>query len=570
MPGDALDVFISYSHEDKTLRRELEEQLVRLRREGLLGTWHGRQITATEEWRGWVDRDLRSADLILLIVSAPFLASDYCRDAEIKYALELQALGHAKVIPIIGRPCDWRTALFSHLATLPQGVGPVTEWHDRDRAWEDVGDGIREVATRLIAARLESTAEYRIAVLGPIRATAQPATEPPEEVSRAGTPRVAILGGLAAVLAALAAVLIFVLWRPQQSEEVAVRGRAAAVEPPGTEAGQGSSAAARSRPVAPALTQQPPAPPPGAAMPPEVEPDTTPQGPSPEESPLPEMETTPEELAPVTTDAEPATAAAEGDAPPAPATEPPKPEDFERSLGILAAAGAETEGECLAVMIADDYALTSRACAQAATVMVMGGNALTATRDEIFDLEPRPPSSQTTGVAIVKLLQGLGTTYGFAATRAEASFDHERLSAFYVEASAIRQAECVAVARLAEIDRGDRAYVENTTLDRYVGFVEEAADEVISIAGPQWAQLLPEMLDGTDESLGGFVCAFPHRPAGNLVISEKGHVAGIGYHCEPFDRLEPQVRDSLPHRIRRLDLDCIASLADVRERLSDR
>ena len=569
MPGDALDVFISYSHEDETLRRELEEQLVRLRSEGLVGTWHERRITDGEEWRGWIDRDLMSADLILLIVSAPFLASGYCQDAEIKHALDLHASRHAKVIPIIARPCDWPTAPFAELATLPQGVGPVTEWHDRDSAWEQVGQAIRDLASRLETARLEDTAAYRLAVQSLPRETDRPAAS--AKKASDGTPRLAILGGLAAALAAAAAVLL-VVW-VQRSEDGTAPVQVAEVTSPGT----------APRAAAPSAIERPAAPAPAAVIRPETEPEgpapdqvpppaeAAPGGRPPEESPPPEIENHPEELTPVTAEpesapAEPATAA-EDDAP-EPAVEARQRQDFERSLAILAAAGAEDEGECLAVLVADEYALTSRACAQASTVAVMGGNALTATRDDIFDLEPGQ-SAQTTDVNIVKLLQGLGETYGFVSTQLAESFEYESLNAHYVESSTIRLVECVAETRLSEIDRSGRAYVENAAFDRYVRFVEEAAGEAISIAGSEWAALLSEVLGATGEGPAGFVCGFPRRPAGNLVFSVGGRVVGIGYPCEPLDRLEPEVRDSLPPEIRRLDLDCIASLGEIRDDLRD-
>ncbi len=585
MPGDALDVFISYSHEDRTLWRELEEQLVLLRREGLIGTWHERRITAGEEWRGWIDRDLMSADLILLILSAPFLESDYCKDAEVKHALKLQALGHAKVMPIIARPCDWRTAPFAKLATLPQGVGPVTEWHSRDSAWEDVAQGIREVAKRLMTARLESTAEYRIAVRSPARETdRRAAPPPPQEVSEAGTPRSVILGRSVAILTAFAVILFLVVRWQQRSEDGAAQVSTAEVKPPGAISGQDSFAADPPAPAAATAIEHPPAPPP-VATPSEAEPDPAPAARAgaidrlPEELPPPEVETAPDELSPVaveilrehpsgatdTEPAEPATAVAEEDAP-EPATGPRKPEDFERTLGILTVPGEEGESGCLAVLIGDDHALTSKACALASSVIVMGGNALTATRDEIFDIDPQR-ASQATGINIVRLLQGLGETYGFVSTGLEESFDYESLDAHYVEASTIRRVECAAVARLADADHGGHAYVEDAAFDRYVSFVEEAAGEAISLAGARWAAVLPEVLDSATESLAGFGCRLPNRPPGNLVFSAEGRVVGIGYPCEPFDRMEAEVRDGLPDGIRQLDLDCIASLSDIREHL---
>ncbi|MCP3963646.1 MAG: TIR domain-containing protein [bacterium] len=582
MPGDALDVFISYSHEDETLRQELEEHLVRLRSEGLVRAWHERQITAGEEWRGWIDRDLLSSDLILLVVSEPFLASAYCQDAEIKHALERHASGQAQVIPIIARPCDWRTAPFSGLSALPRGVGPVTEWHTRDGAWEDVVEGIREVAALLRAARdavlLEGTAEYRGAAVSALRGADRLAAVSPEEAPEARTSRWAVLGGFAAAATALAALwLIFVVWQRQQSEP--------GIAP--MPAGEVTSLADKSRRSSPAgasaAMEQPSAPPPPAETLQKAETDATevtsspavrasPGEGLPEEAPS-EMETSPEEPAPVTpAETVPAVLASvdrgEDVGPPEPAVEPRKPEDFERSLGILAIPGGEGEGDCVAVLVADQYALTSRACAQASSVVVMGGNALTATRDEIFDLEPWQ-STEPTDVNIVKLIQRLEETYGFVSTRLEESFDHESLDAYYVESAAIRHAECSAETHLAEMDGNGRAYIENAAFDRYVRFVEEAADEAISVAGSQWATLLSDVLGSAEQPLAGFVCRIPHGPPRNLVFSAEGSVVGIGYSCEPFDRLEPEVRDSLPTEIRGLDLDCLASLSKIREELRD-
>ena len=96
---------------------------------------------------------------------------------------------------------------------------------------------------------------------------------------------------------------------------------------------------------------------------------------------------------------------------------------------------------------------------------------------------------------------------------------------------------------------------------------EETAEEAISTVGSQWATLLPEMLRSTD--LDGFVCSFPQRPRSNLVFSVGGRVVGIGYPCEAFDHLEQEVRDNLPSEIRQLDLDCIASLGEIREKLRE-
>ena len=116
-------MFICYSHADHRFRGSLENHLKGMQRNGMIVTWHDRKITAGMEWRGQIDEHLESARLILLLISADFLASDYCFDVEVKRALERHDSGEACVIPVILRPCDWRLMPFSNFKPFPQIPG---------------------------------------------------------------------------------------------------------------------------------------------------------------------------------------------------------------------------------------------------------------------------------------------------------------------------------------------------------------------------------------------------------------------------------------------------------------
>jgi len=72
-----LQLFYSYAPEDETLRQELENHLTSLRRQGIITDWHRRNIKAGTEWAHEVDTYLNTADIILLLISTNFLASDY-------------------------------------------------------------------------------------------------------------------------------------------------------------------------------------------------------------------------------------------------------------------------------------------------------------------------------------------------------------------------------------------------------------------------------------------------------------------------------------------------------------
>ena len=140
-----VSLFISYSHKDHELREELEKHLSILKHLGVISTWHDRQIPAGAEWRDAIDDNLRTARLILLLVSPDFIASDYCYGVEVRHAMDRHEAGEARVVPVILRPVMWDQAPFAKLQALPADGKPVKAWEDRDAAFENVARGIRAV-----------------------------------------------------------------------------------------------------------------------------------------------------------------------------------------------------------------------------------------------------------------------------------------------------------------------------------------------------------------------------------------------------------------------------------------
>ncbi|MFB2897870.1 toll/interleukin-1 receptor domain-containing protein [Aerosakkonemataceae cyanobacterium BLCC-F50] len=144
-----IEVFFSYSHRDEALRDELAKHLSIMRRQGIIDAWYDRAISAGSEWAGEIDAHLNSAQIILLLISADFLASDYCYDIELKRAMERHEAGEACVIPIILKPVDWHGASFGKLQALPKNAQPITTWSDRDEAFLNVAQGIRKVVAAI-------------------------------------------------------------------------------------------------------------------------------------------------------------------------------------------------------------------------------------------------------------------------------------------------------------------------------------------------------------------------------------------------------------------------------------
>jgi CheY-like chemotaxis protein len=150
---DPLDLFYSYSHRDEPMRDELATHLAMLERKGVIRSWHDRKISAGDNWKGKIDENLERADIVLLLVSNNFLASDYCYDVEMKRALARHEKGEARTVPVIIGACDWELADFAqmNIQALPKDAKPVETWPIRNEAWTDIAKGIRKVATELAA-----------------------------------------------------------------------------------------------------------------------------------------------------------------------------------------------------------------------------------------------------------------------------------------------------------------------------------------------------------------------------------------------------------------------------------
>jgi regulator of protease activity HflC (stomatin/prohibitin superfamily) len=152
-PAEAIEIFLSYAHEDEDLRDELEKHLSILKRLGLITTWHDRKIGAGKEWKGEIDTHLNTAHVILLLISPDFVASEYCWGVEVQRAMERHDAGETRVVPTILRPVAWEDAPFGKLQALPTDAKPITTWESRDAAFLDIALGIRMIINELTANR---------------------------------------------------------------------------------------------------------------------------------------------------------------------------------------------------------------------------------------------------------------------------------------------------------------------------------------------------------------------------------------------------------------------------------
>ncbi len=140
-----MKAFISYSHKDEWALEKLHGHLAPLRREGKIDEWFDRKILAGENIDSQISRGLETSELFLPLISPDFIASAYCWEREMKYALDKHAGGTVRIAPIIVEPCDWKQTPLGKLKALPCDGMAIAEWPNRNSAFLNVVTELRRI-----------------------------------------------------------------------------------------------------------------------------------------------------------------------------------------------------------------------------------------------------------------------------------------------------------------------------------------------------------------------------------------------------------------------------------------
>jgi internalin A len=158
MPGKNNDMqkvklFISYAREDQPYREQLDKHLSTMKRNGAIEVWHDEFIGAGKEWDQEIKQALHDTNIIVLLISSDFLASNYINNVEVKQAIEKYEKGEVKIVPVIVRSCHWqRDPVISKFQALPRPADPVKSWDDADEAWTNVVEALGDLVESMKAA----------------------------------------------------------------------------------------------------------------------------------------------------------------------------------------------------------------------------------------------------------------------------------------------------------------------------------------------------------------------------------------------------------------------------------
>jgi hypothetical protein len=166
MSKQAVEIFIAYARRDSAYLEELRTHFAPLVRSGRVRIWYDGEIQPGTVWESAIKEHLHQADIILLLLSADAIASDYFYEKEVADALQRHEQGEARVVPFILRACAWKATALAELQAIPKDGKPVTAWKERDDAYADAVESLWHIVAQIEqerSAQAEAAAQEKAA-----------------------------------------------------------------------------------------------------------------------------------------------------------------------------------------------------------------------------------------------------------------------------------------------------------------------------------------------------------------------------------------------------------------------
>lgn len=144
-----IKAFVSYAHKDAEHLPHLTAALSPLVRTNKLVLWTDHNIEVGSDWEQTIMQQLNEADIVICLVSADFIASNFCYTQEFETALESHKQGTKIIIPIRLRTCAYED--------LPLGKiqGTPAKWiassTNKDESWTEAVNAIKKVINSKLA-----------------------------------------------------------------------------------------------------------------------------------------------------------------------------------------------------------------------------------------------------------------------------------------------------------------------------------------------------------------------------------------------------------------------------------
>lgn len=146
-------IFISYSHSDANYLSRLKIHLKAFERLWKIQVWSDTKIKPWDKWKDEIKKWLDQAGVVILLVSADFLASEFIMTNELPDILKWYESNWLKIIPVILKPCSFNEheilSSFQSINSPSNSIIEMEEWN-REKTWYELARQAKEYITEKI------------------------------------------------------------------------------------------------------------------------------------------------------------------------------------------------------------------------------------------------------------------------------------------------------------------------------------------------------------------------------------------------------------------------------------
>jgi hypothetical protein len=153
---ESIRIFVSYARKDKRwldneYKYNLIPWLIESTRRLNVVFWYDKELVASEVFMGRIHEEIDKAHIAILIVSQPFLNSDFIEKHELPRIKNRAAQKNLSVVPVLVEPCSWQEDDFlCERQMLPGKPTPLINYTERDAEWAQVKFDLLDSIKRLI------------------------------------------------------------------------------------------------------------------------------------------------------------------------------------------------------------------------------------------------------------------------------------------------------------------------------------------------------------------------------------------------------------------------------------
>jgi hypothetical protein len=148
-PPSRKQVFISYSHSDKKWLKQLRVMLKPLERKTKITVWDDTRINPGEKWRAEIRKALAASKVVVLLVSARYLASEFVGKKELPDLLKAARRDGLVIMWVALRPCGHEHTKLKKYQAANNPKKPLARDDDQARIDKELNNIRRKIEKAL-------------------------------------------------------------------------------------------------------------------------------------------------------------------------------------------------------------------------------------------------------------------------------------------------------------------------------------------------------------------------------------------------------------------------------------